>query len=60
MTCQHVIVGCIVAAAAVWLGYAVYRTFTGKDSGVCGVCSKCFGADRCPTDDKRPDRADKG
>lgn len=59
MTWQHVIVGCIVAAAAVWLGRAVYRTFTGKDGGACGLCSKCFDADRCAADDKGPDSADK-
>ena len=59
MTWQYTIVGCIVAAAAVWLAFAVYRTFTGKGGGACGLCGKCFDADRCPADDKAADSADR-
>ena len=60
MIWQYAIVGCIVAAAAVWLGYAVYRTFTGKGGGICRLCSKCFSSDCCPTGEEDTGEDGKG
>lgn len=60
MTWQYVIVGCIVAAAAVWLGCAVYRSFTGKGGGICRLCSKCFSSDCRPTGKEDPGEDEKG
>ena len=53
MPLQYVIVALIVAGAAIWLGYRVYRTFTGKGSGACSLCDKCFPTGQCPPE-KQP------
>jgi membrane-associated phospholipid phosphatase len=53
MAWQYVIVGLIVAAAAAWLGYSIYRTFTGK--GGCEPCRRCWTIFGCPPEQEKKD-----